>query len=169
MGYTHYWRRTKVLPRAQFDAWRRDVAEMLRGLPARNHGGGYPDAPLILRGPSGEGEPVNDSLLLAFNGSGEHDGTRLDHEDFWMAQEIGPSDPGPTEDGRYFEFCKTAMAPYDLAVCAALILAAHHFGPALTVRSDGEAEDWADALGVCLSTVGYGMIPRGVRCQEATP
>ena len=42
-------------------------------------------------------------------------------------------------DGKYFDFCKTAHKPYDLAVGLVLLLALHHAPEIMSVSSDG---DW---------------------------
>ena len=41
-------------------------------------------------------------------------------------------------NGLYFDCCKTAFKPYDLAVTAFLVIAKHCLGSDLIVRSDGE-------------------------------
>jgi len=50
----------------------------------------------------------------------------------------------PKERGGYFSFCKTRRLPYDLLVCAVLILLKHHF-PKSEVSSDGDYSDWVPA------------------------
>jgi hypothetical protein len=60
------------------------------------------------------------------------------------------------EDGRYFDCCKTAFKPYDLAVQCALIVAKHHLGPAILVTSDGRSQHWDEARAICERVLGYG-------------
>lgn len=60
-------------------------------------------------------------------------------------------------NGLYFEFCKTAFKPYDLAVTAWLIICKHHLGDAIQVSSDGEDKDWFDAKMFCDKILGYGI------------
>lgn len=60
-------------------------------------------------------------------------------------------------EGPFSDFCKTAFRPYDLAVTAALIIAKHHLGKELTVRSDGTAAQWFDGAMLCHSLLGYGL------------
>jgi len=55
-----------------------------------------------------------------------------------------------------FNFCKTAYKPYDIAVNAFLIIAKHHMGNDLNVSSDGDIEEWADAMNLCNNFLGYG-------------
>jgi hypothetical protein len=64
---------------------------------------------------------------------------------------------GRRPTGPFFECCKTAFRPYDLAVTATLIIATHHLGGALIVRSDGEAAHWFDGAMLCQSFLGYGL------------
>jgi len=58
--------------------------------------------------------------------------------------------------GKFFNFCKTAYRPYDLAVTAFLIIAKHHLGKRILVHSDGEIKDWWDAATICQNAFGYG-------------
>jgi hypothetical protein len=62
----------------------------------------------------------------------------------------------PNEKGLHFDFCKTAYKPYDIAVTACLIIAKHHLGNDIEVRSDGEEKDWIDAMLLCEENLGYG-------------
>lgn len=98
--------------------------------------------------------PELTALTLSFNGKGG-----LGHEQFIMDLDIevepGQRRPRTDELGRYFQFCKTARKPYDLAVCAALIAAKHHF-PEMKVTSDGEESDWKDACDLCQRVLGFG-------------
>lgn len=59
MGYTHYWRRPKTIPREKFAAVKKDF---LRLLPALEKAG------VKLAGPLGEGKPVITDDLVTFNG-----------------------------------------------------------------------------------------------------
>jgi len=83
------------------------------------------------------------------------------HETFYLPRAIRPEELGPVlgepdKFGRYFDFCKTAYKPYDLAVTAALVIAKHHLGDAILVSSDGEARHWLDAVLLCADKLGYG-------------
>jgi len=69
--------------------------------------------------------------------------------------------------GKYFDFCKTAFKPYDLAVNAFLIIAKHYLGRDLIVESDGDIPQWIDAIELCQSNLGYGRdFVLGVPNQE---
>ena len=69
----------------------------------------------------------------------------------------------PDENGRYFQFCKTAYKPYDLAVGACLIIAKHYLTDAICVSSDGEEENWEDMAQFCKHFLGY---PDGVKFDK---
>jgi hypothetical protein len=59
--------------------------------------------------------------------------------------------------GRYFEFCKTAYKPYDLAVIICLIIAKHHLAEEILVSSDGTLDNWRDGMLICQKILGYGL------------
>jgi len=63
----------------------------------------------------------------------------------------------PKEIGRYFEFCKTAYKPYDLAVIICLIIAKHHLKEEIIVSSDGRIDTWKDGMLICQKILGYGL------------
>lgn len=62
----------------------------------------------------------------------------------------------PEKGGFYFDFCKTAYKPYDLAVTAFLIIAKHHLGDEIRVSSDGDRDQWQDTMRLCETVLGYG-------------
>ncbi len=59
--------------------------------------------------------------------------------------------------GLYFECCKTAYRPYDLAVTAFLIIAKRHLRDKISVSSDGEDENWVEGKQVCQAFLDYGL------------
>ena len=61
------------------------------------------------------------------------------------------------EVGLYFEFCKTAYKPYDLAVIICLIIAKHHLKKQIIVTSDGALDKWKDGMLICQKILGYGL------------
>ncbi len=61
------------------------------------------------------------------------------------------------EVGLYFEFCKTAYKPYDLAVIICLIIAAHHLTNEIKISSDGTLDQWKDGMLMCQKILGYGL------------
>lgn len=78
------------------------------------------------------------------------------HETFRLERVYQPrgSYDAAHENGKYFSFCKTAYKPYDVAVCACLILAKAYLKEQIIVSSDGEPATWGDvAQGM---TIGLG-------------
>ncbi len=78
------------------------------------------------------------------------------HETFWLGRVRLAAAGERPEDGLYFDFCKTAFKPYDLAVQVCLVIAVHHLGDAISVRSDGSLAEWRDAVALCEEVLGYG-------------
>jgi len=69
----------------------------------------------------------------------------------------GSKDQTPkNEVGKYFQFTKTAYKPYDLAVTVCLVIAKHHLGEQITIQSDGNMENWYEAINLCHHFLGYG-------------
>jgi hypothetical protein len=58
-------------------------------------------------------------------------------------------------DGRYFDSCKTAFRPYDLAVQCVLLIAKHHLKDRIHVRSGGSDYHWNDARLLCYNHLNY--------------
>ncbi len=79
------------------------------------------------------------------------------HETLYFPQVIVPEKWRHPKNGKYFEFCKTAYKPYDLAVTAFLVVAKHHLGKQLVLTSDGDIENWQEAGVLCQIELGYGL------------
>lgn len=144
MGYTHYWRRkgnSLALDHATFAAIVADFNKLVAALPSTSDtaSGAYRDAPLELD---------NDSTPDEINFNGKDDERDLGHEPFEF----------PRCQPDEFTFCKTARKPYDLLVCATLIVVKKH-APAVKVSTDGDPEDWAPAVTLCQTVLGYGAFP----------
>lgn len=81
------------------------------------------------------------------------------YESFNLEQHVEDSIPHSEEgkkDPYMFGFTKTNYRPYDIAVTVCLIIAKHHLGSQIRVRSDGESKDWEDARILCEQFLGYG-------------
>jgi hypothetical protein len=63
----------------------------------------------------------------------------------------------PNFDGRSLRCCKTALRPYDIAVCSVLLIAKRHLGPLIRVGTDGQDAQWFDAKMLCQTVLGYGI------------
>jgi hypothetical protein len=114
MGYTHYWRWVKPVKQTAFN---RAVALANKVLKARKG---------LLASGNGSGSLVIERDEVCFNGRGEDS-----HETFSIRN-----------DGKDFDFCKTARKPYDDVVTAVLAIFAHELGDAISVSSDGDYDEW---------------------------
>lgn len=121
MGYTHYWSVIRTVSETK----RAAIAEAVgRALYIGARLGRFD-----LDDEAG-GAPIATPEAIFFNGKGP-----LSHETFCFDfKEAG------------FEFCKTAAKPYDVAVCAALVICKEFMGADLSVRSDGDDSDWVNGI-----------------------
>ena len=62
----------------------------------------------------------------------------------------------PDEEGKYFQFTKTARKPYDLAVNVVLIIAKHYLKKEIFISSDGDESNWVEGKQLCNHFLGYG-------------
>lgn len=164
MGYTHYWRRQEDVP---VEIFTHIVNDFKAVLPIINNIG------IELKGGLGNGEPQIDKNAITFNGdkvpAEEMVYARLTSDTDWPTRECGgdcshetfhfprtvfqqPAEP----DGRYFEFCKTAYKPYDIAVNTCLIICCHWLNNDIDISSDGGGAQWREAAIICHSVLGYG-------------
>lgn len=60
-------------------------------------------------------------------------------------------------NGLYFDSCKTAFRPYDLAVISFLIIAKHYLKDKIIVKSDGIDQHWFDGKMLCQMILGFGL------------
>jgi hypothetical protein len=78
------------------------------------------------------------------------------YESVVFEKELQPESWQNPENGLYFNFCKTAFRPYDLAVTAFLLIAKHHMQDDILISTDGEQPQWDDARRLCYVHLGYG-------------
>lgn len=136
MGYTHYWYREQEIDPEIYD---QIVSDFKRIIPL------FVESGVVLANGSRTGQPIVTSEKVLFNGRGEEG-----HEGFYFPRLIILNDwETPNEKGQYFDFCKTAEKPYDLAVTSFLLIAKHHLQDKLRLSSDGEHEDWKAAICLC--------------------
>jgi hypothetical protein len=119
MGYTHYFPQNKVPTAEQWQALTAafDVLYANTSVPIQWES-------------DDDSAPESGPDCICFNGVGG-DG----HETFILER-----------DNTSFNFCKTAHKPYDLVVCATLILADYYCPGCYVISSDGDAADWMVAL-----------------------
>lgn len=79
------------------------------------------------------------------------------YETFCLPRVFTDSEWQKPENGLYFDFCKTAFRPYDMAVTACLVIAKHYLQDRIVVRSDGDDDQWQDAKWLCQIELGYGL------------
>lgn len=130
MGYTHYWKIRGTIDPENWANIVDDAKKLVEKSPVK----------IVYEYDTTDAPQVNDSAIH-LNGQGD-DG----HETFCLM-------PGMTD----FEFCKTANKPYDLIVCAILAVAASHTNY-IRVTSDGEPEDWAEAMVYASSILGRPIV-----------
>ncbi len=183
MGYTHYWRREKDVTADEYLGIVMDFKKLLpvfeaNGIKLRDGmGDGDPEfseAQVLFNGdkhcghqqydlgitwPTPKASGVSTVPAVAGNWFA---GAKLEkrscggdcsHEAVHFPWHMEPG----KENGKYFEFCKTAFKPYDWAVTAFLVIAKHHLGDKIIVSSDGEMEHWHEAMQLCQLELGYGL------------
>lgn len=148
IGYTHYFRTSKNgIPVAAWEKICADVKTLLTNLPATAHKG-----PLAIAFEEDEPHkaPEVSDAAIRFNGVGQNG-----HETFLLERLPTPSEHGfDDKAGTVFAFCKTEYKPYDLVVCAVLIVAAKHAASSLGISSDGDLDDWKPAFDWTVSVLG---------------
>ena len=154
MGYTHYYTQTRAFTPTEWHDLTAAFHHMLVHLPAHstNAGGYYVDHPLVIRDGWGFNTPEVDDHELVFNGD---EASGMAHESFYLERA-----------NQGFHFCKTARKPYDLLVCAVLLVVTEIAPGAITVESDGDMRgaDWQPAraflhnLPPCPQTTGTPML-----------
>ena len=116
--------------------------------------------PVALRGPDGTGDPLGEAALgleplpavqdllaavdpqVTLGEPGNGDASRNGAADpFIFAQDARTDGGAAPTDERAHARCDTALLPYDLAVCASLLIAKYHLGDAFRLESDGKVEE----------------------------
>lgn len=128
MGYTHYWRTKRDFTESE---WRKIRSRTTSYLGTVQN---------LVAGPHGDGYPIVDNESISFNGIGIEDS----HESFHLQRERNGRDSWVShssylEDGE-FNFCKTALKPYDESVVAVLLLAKDVAPECIDLSSDGGVE-----------------------------
>ena len=152
MGYTHYWK-FKKNPKDVKDGYKKfkSAVELLKSclekVPKELDIERYDyktnsfvadKVPLILKGSSGEGEPIFDGRSIIFNGDAS---SGYDHESFYITLD-------DDDDDFEFNFCKTARKPYDVAVCLALLCLKKEFDDDFSYSSDGTIDNYGWELAI---------------------
>ena len=136
MGYTHYFTQTTTIPTDTIKMIKKEARKLLRTdmAKAETRYEGDSNAPaLIQNGTKG---------IIRFNGIGGDA-----HETFYLDL---------AETTGMFDFCKTAMKPYDKYVCSILISLAFLAPSCFDLESDGSLREpeWQDAIDYYSRTLG---------------
>lgn len=128
MGSTHYWVFKKIKGQAKQTEKKyieaiADCQRIVRAY-AKEHGG--------LSGYTAHTKPGSYGGVN-LNGKGDEA-----HETFILREHYSQNEG--------FNFCKTAMKPYDAVVVACLAVLKHHLGDLIDVSSDGDTQDWIDGV-----------------------
>jgi hypothetical protein len=128
MGYTHHFGH-KETSEPRWNLIVRDCKKLYDNLPAD----------VEIAGWDGSGTPVFNGNRISFNGAIPNN-----HESF-VLERFGP-ERREWDDGRFpFAFCKTIRKPYDLFVCACLLVYKRYSPDSMRLTSDGGPADWRDA------------------------
>jgi hypothetical protein len=196
MGYTHYWRREKDIAPGDYLRIVQDFQKLLPVFEANGvklkggDGEGEPEfseVQVLFNGDAHCGHKQYDLGITwpAAKASGVSvqpvvvgewfAGAKLEkrscggdcsHEAVFFPLRLEPEKWQEPEEGKYFDFCKTAFKPYDWAVTAFLVIAKHYLGDKIRVSSDGDIKLWYDAMQLCHLELGYGLefqLPGGDR------
>jgi len=140
MGYTHYLRRPKTLNKTKFKLVLKDMELFMKSNLHKLVGRVW-----FVKGGDGTGEPIFTEDLICFNGM-QSVLEDLSHETMYVERVMKPRNWQTPEKGKYFEFCKTARKPYDILVCLCLLSLKEHFGDKVEISSDGDRDDWENAI-----------------------
>lgn len=159
MGYTHYWYRGKEIPSLVMGAIIADFKKVVPTLGVELADGmGEGEAKLTAKEAWFNGKRPEDYETFHFPQVLEkaYDSHKPVEKICYYKQDGTPVLNSPNRVGKWFEFCKTAQRPYDIAVCAFLIIAKHHLKDDIIIASDGELSDWQPAIDKVTATLNYG-------------
>ena len=151
MGYTHYFDQKLPAHPARWDKAIRDIHALLDNLPehSMSAGGYYADDPLEI-----EVKSINADEIRINGKDGPED---LGHEDFLIRR---------VSEGQ-LSFCKTARKPYDLVVCAILIVLDDYLPGVYEIKSDGTTDEWMAAKTWASNVLGRPMfLPVNIKCPR---
>jgi len=147
MGYTHYWRQPwqALAP----EKWALIVSDVKKILATT-------DVPLLREYDEPGTKPEITTDLIRFNGVADEG-----HETFYFertpGEDVDYQKQQPKHYVKAFSFCKTAHKPYDVVVCACLIIIRHH-APKVDMSSDGDYPDWAAGHALVLEATGQNCL-----------
>lgn len=144
MGYTHYFKQSKPASDEQWQAFQKDAKVVIEHA-QKNLG-------IVLISNDDNGVIINNERI---NLNGDSD-NNLDHETFFLSQNYSA-----------FNFCKTALKPYDTVVCSLLLLANEHMPNQHEISSDGGFDEWQRSMEINAKIFGYAFkLPERVESSE---
>lgn len=123
MGYTHYFEQKSAIPE---DVWKAICADVEKLVESQS-------GVLCYEYDNAEQPPEVsvESGVIQFNGKEDYG-----HETFYL-----------NKNRSGFNFCKTNYKPYDLSVCAMLLILAEHASDYFSLSSDGDIDsDFEEAI-----------------------
>lgn len=129
MGYTHYFEQGKPVTKEQWDNITNDAKKLIEHVKVHN------DIHVVSDIPTKKMFSASSIILNDRDDS---------YETFYLRKKSNS-----------YDFCKTNQKPYDLLVCAILMVAHHHAPGAYSISSDGNSEDWAEASQLNAKVLGY--------------
>ena len=182
MGYTHYvYRLIKDHDQETWDNFIKDCKKLYKNMPRNTDtaSGCYSEYPLIINGCFQYKLPQFNKDKVYFNGGSSKERFKykddkkyywkdeleridLGHETFILKRKAWKNLEYRKNEPMLFSFCKTARKPYDLMVCACLILYKYYFKDEVIIHSDGGESDWTPALEFVQSICKYNIIFKDV-------
>jgi len=149
MGYTHYFSH-KATTDDKWAAILKDCKILAENMPAE----------ITIAGGDGTGEPVFNDDEIVFNGAEDES-----HETFAISKSGAGYREWEDTTSLPFAFCKTVRKPYDVLVCACLLVYKCHSPETMELSSDGNAESWEEAENFIFEVLGYEKVFEEVRMK----
>jgi hypothetical protein len=148
MGYTHYFTQHKMVDDSTWEKINQDIRKII-SVTKRT-------IPVQCDALDDDTHLNHDDFIchkdwINFNGVGD-DG----HETFYVPRH----QPG-------FLFCKTNRKPYDLLVCASLLIIYHYAPDCYEITSNGKQQEWMPAMSMNAQYLGYAYaLPTSIRAYN---
>ena len=154
-GFVHAWTLPADLGEEPWAPLRADLIAVLRAASARLERERSGDDLAVLRGPGGLGRLVIEPGVIAFNGNAFLGQSGDEFSIERRARHGVIARVGSFGHRRTVRRCDTAGHPYDLAVCALLLVVLRHLGDAARVGTSGSLRSgWGAAAALVRETIG---------------
>jgi hypothetical protein len=156
LGYTHTWYRPKAIDPKAYEQLKADLLKVLAVAKEDDgmvfaDGGGHTPIDAAMAADALHLEPY----YFDFNGM-RGEGC----EAFSFDRLVYEGMESKKHPGLFHQFCKTEHKPYDVAVCACLLVVKHHL-PGILVYSDGDMSErnWRRAVDIANKVLGREVYP----------